>query len=309
MQRLNRSILGQRLLIACVGIASLTLASSFTHAETIRKITSEGSITLTNSKAGASTRRSANRQRSANGQYAYIMQNDNGENLLTNITRRSESDRFNNYDRQVKKTFYAESNIHQYKNYGATEAAVSASSNGNKNAYDALLADAARRHNLDAGLMKAIMHTESGFNANARSPVGAQGLMQLMPATAQRFGVGNAWDPAQNIEGSAKYLRWLLNRFNGRVDHVLAGYNAGEGNVDKYGGIPPFRETQDYVRRVLSRYNNLYANQSLPAQSASSNSNSGTIRPVSLALNSASNPTSSDSAYTQSAFAALGQPK
>ena len=234
------------------------------------------------------------------------MQNDSGENLLTNVTRRGESDSFNDYDRQVKKTYYPESNIHQYKDYGSTEAAVSASGSRNKNAYDALIADAAARHRIDPGLMKAIMHTESGFNANARSPVGAQGLMQLMPATARRFNVTDAWNPAQNIEGSAKYIRFLLTRFNGRVDHVLAGYNAGEGNVDKYGGIPPFRETQDYVRRVLSRYNNLYANQNFQAQPVS---NTGTARPISLALNSTSNTTSADAAYSQTAFAALDASK
>jgi len=83
--------------------------------------------------------------------------------------------------------------------------------------------------------------------------------MQLMPATARRFNVSNAYDPQQNIMAGAKYLAWLLKRFNGNTSLALAGYNAGEGNVQKYGGIPPFRETQDYVRRVNSRYQNLYA--------------------------------------------------
>ncbi len=302
MQQSGQFILWQRLLVVCMGISSLSLASTISHADTIRKVTSQGSVTLTNGNSGSSSARSR-RSASGNGQYAYIMQNENGENLLTNVARRSESDRFNDYSHQVKKTFYPESNIHQYQNYGANEAAVSASASQNKNAYDALIAAAASRHRIDPGLMKAIMHTESGFNANARSPVGAQGLMQLMPATARRFGVSNAWDPAQNIEGSAKYIRFLLTRFNGRVEHVLAGYNAGEGNVDKYGGIPPFRETQDYVRRVLSRYNNLYANQSFQAQSTASGA---TARPVSLAMSSGSG---SDSTYTQTALAALGAPK
>ncbi len=308
MQRLGQSVLWQRLLITCVGISSLHLVSTASHADSIRKVTTQGSTMLTNvnTRSGNARRGNGNGNGNGNGQYAYIMQNDSGENLLTNVTRRGESDSFNDYDRQVKKTYYPESNIHQYKDYGSTEAAVSASGSRNKNAYDALIADAAARHRIDPGLMKAIMHTESGFNANARSPVGAQGLMQLMPATARRFNVTDAWNPAQNIEGSAKYIRFLLTRFNGRVDHVLAGYNAGEGNVDKYGGIPPFRETQDYVRRVLSRYNNLYANQNFQAQPVS---NTGTARPISLALNSTSNTTSADAAYSQTAFAALDASK
>jgi hypothetical protein len=128
-----------------------------------------------------------------------------------------------------------------------------------RNAFDSIIRQAAQTHGVSEGLIKAVMHTESGFNSNARSPVGAQGLMQLMPATARRFNVSNSFDPQQNIFGGAKYLSWLMKRFNGNTTLALAAYNAGEGNVDKYGGIPPFRETQDYVKRVTSRLNNLYA--------------------------------------------------
>jgi hypothetical protein len=83
---------------------------------------------------------------------------------------------------------------------------------------------------------------------------GARGLMQLMPATAARFGVRNIFDPAQNIEAGTRYMRWLLNRFGGDVGLALAGYNAGEGAVDKYRGVPPYRETQEYVKRISERY-------------------------------------------------------
>ena len=128
----------------------------------------------------------------------------------------------------------------------------------NRDNYDHIISNLSNKYGVSAGLVKAVMHTESSFNPNARSPVGAQGLMQLMPATAQRFKVSNAYDPQQNIEGGVKYLGWLLKRFDGNLTLALAGYNAGEGNVDKYGGIPPFRETKDYVQRVLTRYHSLY---------------------------------------------------
>ena len=98
--------------------------------------------------------------------------------------------------------------------------------------------------------MRAIIHAESAYNPNALSRVGAQGLMQLMPATARRFGVANAFDAGQNIRGGVQYLAWLLKRFNGDLTLAAAGYNAGEGAVDKYKGVPPYAETQRYVQRV-----------------------------------------------------------
>jgi soluble lytic murein transglycosylase-like protein len=104
-------------------------------------------------------------------------------------------------------------------------------------------------------LLYAIMHRESAFKKRALSHKGARGLMQLMPATAARFGVRDIFDPAQNIDAGARYMRWLLNRFDGDVRLALAGYNAGEGAVDKYGRrVPPYRETQEYVRRISERY-------------------------------------------------------
>ena len=109
---------------------------------------------------------------------------------------------------------------------------------------------AAREHGVDEAIVRAIIHAESAFNPRALSRVGAQGLMQLMPATASRFGVANAFDAAQNIRGGVQYLAWLLRRFNGNLTLAAAGYNAGEGAVDKYGGVPPYGETQRYVQRV-----------------------------------------------------------
>ena len=119
---------------------------------------------------------------------------------------------------------------------------------------DAHIVAAGARNGVDPVLLYAIMHRESSFHTGAVSPKGARGLMQLMPATAARFGVRNIFDPAQNIEGGARYVRFLLDYFNGDVRLALAGYNAGEGAVSKYGGIPPFRETQEYVRLIGERY-------------------------------------------------------
>ena len=120
----------------------------------------------------------------------------------------------------------------------------------NMTAYQDEVRAAAREHGVDEAIVRAIIHAESAFNPNALSRVGAQGLMQLMPATARRFGVGNAFEPRQNISGGVKYLAWLLTRFNGDLTLAAAGYNAGEGAVDKYKGVPPYRETRHYVERV-----------------------------------------------------------
>ena len=203
----------------------------------------------------------------------YMYKDSNGSTLLTN---RKSADRSLT---KVKVTYYPDSNIHSYRNWGNSEASVLPSYSRNKNAFDHIIQQAAQQHGVSEGLIKAVMHTESGFNVNARSPVGAQGLMQLMPATARRFNVSNAYDPHENIMAGAKYLAWLLKRFNGNTTLALAGYNAGEGNVAKYGGVPPFRETQDYVRRVTSRFNNLYAsgvNASSSNSAITANNNSNT---------------------------------
>ncbi len=120
----------------------------------------------------------------------------------------------------------------------------------NTAAYQSEIAAAARLHGVDEAIVRAIIHAESAFNPNALSRVGAQGLMQLMPATAHRFGVSDSFDASQNIGGGVKYLAWLLKRFNGNLTLAAAGYNAGEGAVDKYKGVPPYSETQRYVQRV-----------------------------------------------------------
>jgi soluble lytic murein transglycosylase-like protein len=120
---------------------------------------------------------------------------------------------------------------------------------------DALIRQNGARYGVDPYLIFCVMEQESHFNAGAVSPVGARGLMQLMPGTAARFGVSRVHDPAQNIAGGTRFLKQLLGRFNGRVELVLASYNAGEGAVAKYGNrVPPYRETRNYVRRISGRY-------------------------------------------------------
>jgi len=121
--------------------------------------------------------------------------------------------------------------------------------------YDSFIVESGKRNQVDPLLLYSIMHQESSFKSGALSYKGARGLMQLMPPTAVRFGVTNIWDPKQNIEGGARYLRFLLDLFSGDVRLALAGYNAGEGAVMKYGyRIPPYNETQEYVRRIGNRY-------------------------------------------------------
>jgi soluble lytic murein transglycosylase-like protein len=128
----------------------------------------------------------------------------------------------------------------------------------------AQIEQSAKNNQLDSELIHAVMHVESAYKVNAKSPKGAQGLMQLMPATASRFGVSNSNDPAQNIEGGAKYLRELLTLFNNDVSLAVAAYNAGETAVIKYGNrIPPYKETQAYVPKVIKIYKALLKQRKL----------------------------------------------
>lgn len=116
--------------------------------------------------------------------------------------------------------------------------------------YDTHIEHYAAKYGVDATFVRAVIQVESDFNPKCVSTKGARGLMQLMPATAKRFGVVNSFDPSENIHGGTRYLRWLLNKFDGNADFAVAAYNAGEGNVGKYNGVPPFRETVNYINRI-----------------------------------------------------------
>ena len=235
----------------------------------------------------------------------YIYKDKGGQVLLTNV---NPSGNFDKFSKKVKTTYYKDSGAYNAgSNTNADYGSSAASSSGSRNSYDSYIRASADRHGIDPALMKAMMHTESAFNPNARSPVGAQGLMQLMPATARRFKVSNPWNPADNIEGSAKYIAWLMKRFNNNVEFAVAGYNAGEGNVDKYNGIPPFKETRNYVKSVMSRYHSLYKNDSALSGTTMNANNSNTANTSnSGGLQNVSYGTSSNNAsYANSAYLAL----
>jgi soluble lytic murein transglycosylase-like protein len=120
--------------------------------------------------------------------------------------------------------------------------------------FDHFINWAARSFELEPALIKAVIHAESAFDHNATSHAGAQGLMQLMPATGRSHGVTNPYNPHQNIMGGSKHLRYLMDKYDGNLELVLAAYNAGEVPVRKYNGIPPYKETQQYVKRVIKFY-------------------------------------------------------
>ncbi|HEX5884950.1 MAG TPA: lytic transglycosylase domain-containing protein [Pyrinomonadaceae bacterium] len=133
---------------------------------------------------------------------------------------------------------------------------------------DRIIFEAGANHGVDPRFIHAVIWQESKYKLEARSHAGAQGLMQLMPATAKRFGCEDPYDPVSNIKAGTKYLSWLLKRFSGNVELALAGYNAGEGAVDKYDGIPPYNETQKYVKIISKRYGKTYHPVLSPAEAA-----------------------------------------
>jgi soluble lytic murein transglycosylase-like protein len=133
---------------------------------------------------------------------------------------------------------------------------------------DRIIFEAGEKQGIDPRFLHAVIWQESKYQQRAKSHAGAQGYMQLMPDTAKRFGCDDPHDPVENIEAGTKYLSWLLKRFEGNVELALAGYNAGEGSVDKYDGIPPYNETRNYVKIISKRYGKTYHPVLPPEQAA-----------------------------------------
>lgn len=138
-----------------------------------------------------------------------------------------------------------------------------------KSKFDHLIVEAAKKFDVDAALVSAVIKAESDFDPREVSHKGARGLMQLMPGTALRYGVTDSYDPAANVYGGVRYLRWLLQTFDGNADLAVAAYNAGEGNVWKYNGVPPFRETINYINRIAKHIRKATPTASSVADSSS----------------------------------------
>jgi len=158
---------------------------------------------------------------------------------------------------KVKGTIYNPENVDSTSKINEKQAEINPLGekiNASKAQLMGMISQISNKHGVDDKLVKALIRQESGFNPNAVSSAGAQGLMQLMPSTAKSLGVKNSFDPRQNIEGGVKYLRQMLDKYNGNKILALAAYNAGPGAVDKYDGVPPYKETQNYVKAILSNY-------------------------------------------------------
>jgi len=187
--------------------------------------------------------------------------------LAAFVPRESEADIYTYKDPQGALHF---SNVPSHRGYRIVikewGGRPSQSRSATQNDFQDIILSASERYGVDADLVRAVIKAESDYNASARSRKGAQGLMQLMPDTARLHNVANIQDPVENIQGGVRHLKLLLNRFGGDLRLTLAAYNAGMKAVEQYGGIPPFAETQEYVRRVLLFHDRYRRNGSIAIQ-------------------------------------------
>jgi soluble lytic murein transglycosylase-like protein len=178
--------------------------------------------------------------------------------LLGEVLQNGDSEYSSNFDSSLyyngSSSVFIPSNISfTNENLVKTTSPYLSNSSSNSN-YDEIIQRAAEKFNVPEKLISSVIKQESNFDASAISSAGASGLMQLMPGTAKYLGVNNLFDPEENIMGGAKYLRQMLNQFNGNIEVALAAYNAGPGSVKKHDGIPPYKETQNYVQKVLNYF-------------------------------------------------------
>ena len=179
-------------------------------------------------------------QSSAKSDFGSLLLGPQSMNVKADILKNTSAQSFNNALREIN-------SANAVQNVSSVNGTAKAQIMG-------MISKISQKHGVDEKLVKALIKQESGFNAKATSKVGAMGLMQLMPATAKGLGVQDAYNPVQNVEGGVKYLKSMLNKYNGNIILALAAYNAGPGAVDKYSGVPPYPETQNYVKNILANY-------------------------------------------------------